>query len=108
LAHPDFVRSFLKYKSAIQHFGWAMTLSIFSAAMFLRSTQNADQFGQELDRVVAAGLALGALYKAAQGLGAVLVVKQQDRLWKTKQTDAPLPRGRFEDPDDAIRRLSGQ
>jgi hypothetical protein len=108
VAQSDLIRSFLKFKPAIQRFGWALTLLLFAGALYIRFTQNADALGRKLDEGLSGVAALGALWMFAQGAWALLVVRQQDRAPKGLQDHAAPPRGRFEDPDDAIRRMSGR
>jgi hypothetical protein len=108
MPQSDAIRVTLKFFPAVRQLALGLASGLVACVFFVRFTQNPDAIGRALDEGLAGIAGIFALWLLLRGAWRVLVIRQQDRAPKALRSHPPAPNAKPEDPDDAIRRMSGR
>jgi hypothetical protein len=108
MAHSDAIGTLLKFLPATRNLFFGLGAAFVALLFVVRATQNPDALGQTLDEVIGGLAGIFGVWRILRGTWTALVILQQDRAPKAFQHHLPPPNAKFEDHDDAIRRMSGK
>ena len=108
MPQSDAIRVALKFFPAVRQLAFGLVSGLVAGVFFVRFTQNPDALGRVVDEGLAGIAGIFALWLLLRGTWRVLVIRQQDRAPKALRIHPPAPNSKLEDPDDAIRRMSGR
>jgi hypothetical protein len=102
------VQLILKYFPAAKRIFFGLCLTLAAAVLFYRGMTQPDPTGRKLDTAIGWIAAVIALVFFGRGVWSLLLVWQHDRPARIILTREEERSPTFEDPDEAIRRMSGK